>query len=291
MCIRDSSWYNAQYKLNDHAKLPQLVQLTKNQSGSVFAEASNRAIRSSLLSSEAVGAVVENATQHLTQDWEQLMDADAGGLADQLYQVSRLIVARHQFRAERDVFYVDLGGFDVHNNVIDGMEARCGMIDNPLRVFVEEMKAQGVWDDVVVQTVSDFARTLVFNGKGTDHSCGITRERTRTACCLVVNAKVLLTTISGVRVCVRRWGGNMFTFGGKVKGAQMFGDFPSLDLQSDLIIDPRRGSLIPTTPWEGMWKALASWFGVEDEHLHEIMPNLANFPPSVLRSVEEMFHP
>ena len=83
----------------------------------------------------------------------------------------------------------------------------------------------------------------------------------------------------------------MFTFGGKVKGKQMHGQFPSLDLNHQNIVDPRRGSVIPSTPWEGLWSPIAQWFGVDDSKLSEMMPNLPNFPPSIIPTVEQFFEP
>ena len=82
----------------------------------------------------------------------------------------------------------------------------------------------------------------------------------------------------------------MFTMGGKVAGGKMHGTFPSLDLASARIVDPRRGSLIPSTPWEGIWKPIAQWFGVEDDQMLNVLPNLINFPESHILKHEEVFH-
>ena len=54
------------------------------------------------------------------------------------------------------------------------------------------MQSQGLWDSVTVVTLSDFGRTLTSNGLGTDHG----------------------------------WGGNMFLFGGAVRGGQVLGTYP-----------------------------------------------------------------
>ena len=181
---------------------------------------------------------------------------DGNELTQQLYQVARTVISRGTLGAERDVFYVTIGGWDMHNNIIEGMITQAGKVNSALEVFVNEMKAQGVWDDMVIQTNSDFARTLVFNGLGTDHS----------------------------------WGGNMFTFGGKVRGGIMHGQFPSLDLSHQNIVDTRRGSVIPSTPWEGVWSPIAKWFGVDASKLTEVMPNLNNFPTEIIPTKNEFFH-
>ena len=31
-----------------------------------------------------------------------------------------------------------------------------------------------------------------------------------------------------------------------------------------------------------MWKPLAEWFGVEPEQMSSVLPNLGNFPPSMI---------
>ena len=49
------------------------------------------------------------------------------------------------------------------------------------------------------------------------------------------------------------------------------------------------GRLIPTTPWEGIWKPLAEWFDVEDGRLAELLPNLANFPAGTLLRETDVF--
>ena len=239
------SWHNI-YALGA-AGISDMLRVTEKESGNVFAETSNQLIRDSLVDSEALGSLLDNATTMLTQDWEPLMDQDKS-LAWQIYQVARLITARSARSAERDVFYIDVGGWDMHSNIVDGMVTQCAIVSNALEKFVSEMKGQNIWDGIVVQTSSDFARTLVFNGLGTDHS----------------------------------WGGNHFTFGGKVKGSKMHGSFPSLDLQSEVCVDQRRGSLIPTSPWEAIWSPIAEWFGVEESKLNEVLPNRPNFPTGQL---------
>lgn len=72
----------------------------------------------------------------------------------------------------------------------------------------------------------------------------------------------------------------------------MGGSFPSLDVHSERIVDPRRGSLIPSLPWEAIWKPLMQWFGVmDDAALHGIMPHLHNFAGVDLPSRDDVFHP
>ena len=49
---------------------------------------------------------------------------------------------------------------------------RVANVDRAIKRFEEEMKSEGIWDDVLVVSSSDFGRKLVGNGGGTDHAWG-----------------------------------------------------------------------------------------------------------------------
>jgi hypothetical protein len=125
-----------------------------------------------------------------------------------------------------------------------------------LSAFVTEMKVQARWQDVTVVSTSEFGRTITSNGAGTDHG----------------------------------WAGNHFVLGGSVRGGQIFGTYPN-DLTDSGEQSMGRGRIIPTTPWEGVWAPVAEWFGVGQERMAEVLPNLANFQldEHIVR-VETMFH-
>jgi uncharacterized protein (DUF1501 family) len=111
-------------------------------------------------------------------------------MGTQLHQVSRLIKTnKENIGNKRDIFYVYLGGFDTHSNLHDGLKGLLDDVDDAVGDFKREMKAQGMWDNVALVSVSDFARTLTSNGVGTDHA----------------------------------WGGNHFITGGSVNGGKIFG--------------------------------------------------------------------
>jgi len=124
------------------------------------------------------------------------------------------------------------------------VDTKFATIDTALQAFEAEMKAQGVWQDTVLLTASDFSRTYASNGAGTDHA----------------------------------WGGNYFLVGGAVNGSQLLGDFPASFLETGDVVISRNGRIIPTTPWESVWYALAEWFGVDASSMGEVLPNFANFP-------------
>ena len=92
-------------------------------------------------------------------------------LSAQLEQVASVVAARGTLGSNRDVFFVELIGFDTHSDMDDTLSGLLGYVNNALGSFVAEMKAQGTWGNVTIVSASDFGRTLTSNGLGTDHAC------------------------------------------------------------------------------------------------------------------------
>jgi uncharacterized protein (DUF1501 family) len=129
-------------------------------------------------------------------------------------------------------------------------------VDEAVGMLAEELKTQGVWDDVAIVCLSDFGRTLTTNSLGTDHG----------------------------------WGGNYFVAGGKVKGKQMLGKFPTrLTEFEEGSLNIGRGRFIPTTPWESVWNAVGEWLELTEEELRDVIPHKANFPDETIFSKEQLF--
>ena len=115
-----------------------------------------------------------------------------------------------------------------HDNIKIQLDALTLELNGALDAFVTEMKAQGVWNDITIVMVSEFARTMVGNtGIGSDHA----------------------------------WGGNYFIAGGEVRGKRILGDYPNiLSEDGPLVFEP--GIVIPTLPWDSLWNSVAQWFGI-----------------------------
>eukprot|EP00434_Breviolum_minutum_P034158 symbB.v1.2.030222.t2/scaffold3380.1/size79486/8 len=176
-------------------------------------------------------------------------------LSRQLKQVARLISARTARKAERDVFYVEIGGWDTHSSVSSELNGRFTDLNAALTSFVNELKAQSIFDSTTIMTHSDFARTLTPNsGEGTDHA----------------------------------WGGNYVMLGGALKGGRIYNDFPA-SFKEGSAQDAGRGRLIPKYPWENMMVPVAEWMGLESGQISSVFPNIGSFNSSLLLSRSTLF--
>jgi len=210
---------------------------------SVFAETWARQLNGALTSSQTLSAATADISTSAT--------FPSTDLGEQLEQVARVIGARSALDEERQVFFVKHPGYDSHASLKDKVHEKFQSMNAALEAFETEMKAQGVWDEVVLLTSSDFGRTYGSNGAGTDHA----------------------------------WGGNYLLMGGAVNGGQLFGAFPSSFFEAGDVVLSRSGRILPTTPWEAVWYGLAEWFGVDLSSMSEVLPNVDRFPlDSMLRA-------
>lgn len=162
-------------------------------------------------------------------------------LADQLKIVARLIGARNTLGMKRQVFFVGLGGFDQHDNLMRDHPALMSKVNEAMTAFYNATVEMGVSNNVTTFTASDFGRTLESNGDGSDHG----------------------------------WGGHHFIVGGAVKGGQFYGTAPHVSVTSDDQIG--QGRLLPTTSVDQMGATLARWFGVPDSQMTTVLPRIGNF--------------
>lgn len=171
----------------------------------------------------------------------------ANPLADQLRLVARVIGAAPRLGTKRQVFMVSLGGFDNHDSLLTTHPQLMARLGGALAAFHQATVELGVADKVTTFTASDFGRTLVGNADGSDHG----------------------------------WGSMHFVLGGAVRGQQYYGTAPIV--ASDGPDDVGQGRLLPTTSVEQLAATLGGWFGLSDSELLAMLPNLANFDPSVRR--------
>jgi uncharacterized protein (DUF1501 family) len=164
-------------------------------------------------------------------------------LSSQLLMVAKLINASAQLGMVRQIFFVQVGGFDVHGTEFHPQNnANWNKISEAVYDFYQKMTAIGAQDQVTLFSMSDFGRTLDSNGDGSDHG----------------------------------WGGHHFVVGGQsIHGGAMYGTFPIVALGSN--DDIGRGSLLPTTATDQYHATLAKWFGLSDSDIATVLPNLGAF--------------
>jgi uncharacterized protein (DUF1501 family) len=170
----------------------------------------------------------------------------ATGLGNQMRNIARMIAAREALGARRQIFHVSIGGFDQHSGLINGHGGRMTELANAMSAFYQATVTLGVADSVTAFTASDFGRTLDSNGEGSDHG----------------------------------WGSHHFIVGGAVKGGELYGTWPETVLRGPN--DVGRGNLLPTTSVNQYAATLATWFGIADTQMADVLPNAANFPQANL---------
>lgn len=195
----------------------------------------------------------------------------------QLRAVARLIYAANTPGSsgytglKRQVFFVNLGGFDTHGDqrAVHGAAPNDGglfdLLSRALSGFYAALDSVGLASSVTAFTASDFGRTLTANDSGTDHG----------------------------------WGSHHFVVGGAVQGGAFYGNGAGLTADENFgvvmpsltnpttsygVRSPNRndpgdgyGRLIPTTSVDHYGATLARWFGLTDSEIDLVFPNLSNF--------------
>jgi uncharacterized protein (DUF1501 family) len=162
-------------------------------------------------------------------------------LGNQLRAVAQMIAVRDVLQMERQVFLVEKGGFDSHDDQLLNQPNLLGDVSDSIKAFYDALVEIGMTESVTTFTQSDFGRTMTSNGDGTDHG----------------------------------WGGHQFVVGDAVQGRNLYGTFPDLALGSD--DDVGGGRFIPTTSADQYAATLAKWFGVDVVDLPTVAPNIGNF--------------
>jgi len=167
------------------------------------------------------------------------------GLGEQLRAVARCIKARDGIGDSRQIFYVQIGGFDTHNSELTQQGKQLKTVSQNLQAFWGALQEIGMTGAVTLFTASDFGRSLGSNGDGSDHA----------------------------------WGNHHIVLGGAVRGGY-YGRMPSLIVGGD--DDIGAGRILPTTSTDQYAATLAEWFGVAASDLPGLFPNLNRFSPATL---------
>jgi uncharacterized protein (DUF1501 family) len=235
-----------------------------NLQSQAHASVSRHAIDTGALLNAAIAAT--GAANYWTTPFPTTVAAPTGGVAftsslsAQLKMVARLIeagsrnVASGGFGMKRQIFFCQVGGYDLHTNQTPGpgsttIGAHANLlaeVSQSLYAFQRAMEQLGLANSVTAFTSSDFGRTFPCNGQGSDHG----------------------------------WGNHHLILGGAVNGRRTYGQFPTLAVNGPN--DTSTGRWIPTTAVDQYFATLASWFGVDNSNLATVFPNLDRFSSSNL---------
>ena len=162
-------------------------------------------------------------------------------LANSLALIAKMISANGKFGAKRQIFFVQLGGWDHHDEVLNNQLTMLRTVSEAIGFFSTALNEIGMADKATLFTASDFGRTLTSNGNGSDHA----------------------------------WGGNHIVMGGAVRGGKVYGDaangyYPNL--QNLAAIDTGQGRLIPGVAVDEYARDLLTWFGISSSNLDYVLP-------------------
>ena len=159
-----------------------------------------------------------------------------------LSMVSKIIEARTALSMDRQIFFVERGGWDHHNELLGPQSNLFIELNEAIEIFWTAIQSMGLQNNVVLYTASDFGRTLTSNGSGSDHA----------------------------------WGGNHFIISGSANGGEIYGKYPDLALNNSST-DLGRGRILPTTSVDSYMAELAYWYGVPNSEISTVIPNINNF--------------
>ena len=162
-------------------------------------------------------------------------------LADKLAMVAQLIAAQETLGLRRQIYYVTMGGFDVHDNQNKAQPELFAQLANAMSYFQGKLDTLGQSNNVTTFTASDFGRSLLSNGDGTDHG----------------------------------WGNHLMAMGGAVQGGNIYGTLPSLDVNGPDSI--HHGRILPTLSATQYAATLLDWIGLQEQEVDEVLPTLRNF--------------
>jgi uncharacterized protein (DUF1501 family) len=163
------------------------------------------------------------------------------GIGKQLQMVARMIAAQSPLAQRRQLFFVQQGGYDFHDDLLTDQARLLQELGDAMAAFYAATAALGKAQSVTAFTTSEFGRALQHNGRGSDHG----------------------------------WGSHHFVMGGAVLGNRVYGSFPTVALGGPE--DAGQGRLIPSTSVDEYAATLARWFGVTDAMMPSVIPNIDRF--------------
>jgi uncharacterized protein (DUF1501 family) len=220
----------------DRTRLTALQQILTLDSGATLVSAAQNTLALGLRNSQELRSALQGAPALDTV----FPETDLGR---QLAQIAQIISLRARLGASRQIFFCSQGGYDNHSELLGNHNGLLTQLGEAMAAFYKATDALGAAGNVTTFTASEFGRTFNANSTdGSDHA----------------------------------WGSHHLVLGGAVRGGDMVGRFPALDLQGPDDAG-ERGVWIPTTSLDQYGAAMAGWFGVSAADQAAVFQNLKNF--------------
>lgn len=169
------------------------------------------------------------------------MDSNASALHGQLSLVAGQIAKAAQNGDGRQLYFCELGGFDTHGKAAQKHDTLLATLADAMTSFQAELEAQGIAENVVTFTTSEFGRSLNMDGLNSDHG----------------------------------WGGHHFVMGKAVKPRKILGVLPTYEAKAP--DDAGNGRLVPSISVDQYAGMFAQWMGLGRAELAQVYPNIGRF--------------
>lgn len=167
-------------------------------------------------------------------------------LGANMEMIAKTISVKDDLGLNRQIFFVGIGGWDAHSNLLADHSDLLSVVDPDLTAFSNAMEQINMEDQVLLLEMSEFGRTISSNNNGTDHA----------------------------------WGGHVYAVGGTnlINGGLVHGNYPSLVYGPNNPYNAEsRGRMIPGISTEEYFGEIARWFGVPASELNYVFPNIGEF--------------
>jgi uncharacterized protein (DUF1501 family) len=181
----------------------------------------------------------------------QAMDAGAtlktqfpqSGFGRGMQSIANAINGRSVIGASRQIFYLQQGQYDTHQNQLPMQSMFLSELDAGVGAFMMALEEIGLEKDVLVTTHSDFNRTYTSNVTvGSDHA----------------------------------WGSHQLILGGGIRGGRIIGAVPEPELNGSLDYNGY-GTWIPDLSVTQMAASIGTWMGLSSSQIASVFPDLSNF--------------
>jgi uncharacterized protein (DUF1501 family) len=165
------------------------------------------------------------------------------GFGQGLQKIANTINGRSIVGASRQIFYLQQGEYDTHQNQLSMQSSFLSELDAGIGAFMKALQEMGLENNVLVTTHSDFNRTYTSNVTvGSDHA----------------------------------WGNHQLILGGGIRGGRIIGSVPEPELNGSLDFNGY-GTWIPGLSVTQMAASIGSWMGLSSGQVADVFPDLSSF--------------